>query len=391
MNHNLIPATPMNASRLSSLAGNSLKVLAVVFILGLVLYLLLVVWLHHDLARHAVSISQAVGAPAEAERILNGFLSWLLACALIPAIVRLVAESLNPFRSGSTVVGKIALLMAIAIASALLPHTLRVVRGVDAQGLPCVMQPSDPVAAQWFNPDGKATLFWSKEDDGTLRFWSRPGMTPDTGVPSTAVTPAMRKDWEAQKKAKDEAQREQSRLEQEQQRAEQNERERVAGIERTQRQQREDQARRDQQEAGANRLRMDKDRVEAELLAARAAVRQAQTTERTTTAKAEKAQALKVQPQRSARQATVTSTPKSQRQAAPWQVYQIIPGKYLELRLAADEVELKTDRYLELERPGGLWLSVQGGVTPVNNRFHSMRLHCRTPFPHNIYIRTANH
>lgn len=199
MTNNLIPYSPMNTSRIATIAGNSFKVLAVAFSLVLVVYILLVTWLHHNLADHAVSISQAAGAPADAERILNGILPWLLASAILPAFVRLAAESLNPFRSGSTVIWRIVLLMTLAIASALLPHSLRRLRGVDAQGLPVHMRQSNPADALWWLPNGTPVLFYSLEDDGSIRFWNRKGITPDTGTTSVPVTRETRRNWVQQR------------------------------------------------------------------------------------------------------------------------------------------------------------------------------------------------
>jgi hypothetical protein len=400
MNTNLIPTQSMNPSRIASLAGHSLRILAAIFGLGLILYIVLVAWLHHHLASQAISISQAAGAPADAERILKGFLSWLLSFAVVPAIVRLAAESLNPFRSNSTVIARIALIMAIGISAALLPHGLRSLRGVDAQGLPRVMRPSDPVAAQWFDPDGKATLFWSKEHDGTLRFWSRPGVTPDSGVASVAVTPAFRMEWEARRKQLEHADQEQSRLERDKMRIEQAEREREKmRIEQAERErlaqdaerqrQREEQIRREQQavakaerDAAIIRVQAEMARIEGELRVSREAERAAVI--KATRAEQERIQAAKRQPAER-RDSKTASVP--QPKEAPWLTRRMLPGKYFEFNSSAPFLEIKTGNYLEVERPGGIWTRVSPGTITLNNQAHSMRFHCRTAFQYDIQIR----
>ena len=189
-----------SSSRLSAVAGGLLKFSAILFGSGLLVYIVLVAWLHHHLASQAVSITQAAGMPAEAERVLKGFLSWLIAFALLPALVRLAAESLNPFRSADKVLRKLAALIAIGFCAAMFPHGLRVLRGVDAKGLPVRMEPSDPARAMWWNPDGEPILFHSREADGSIRFWNRPGITPDTGSDSRPVTRESRRDWEQRSK-----------------------------------------------------------------------------------------------------------------------------------------------------------------------------------------------
>jgi hypothetical protein len=389
MNTSLIPTQTMNTSRLASFAGLSLRILAVIFGLSLILYILLVAWLHHHLTGQAISISQAAGAPADAERMLKGFLSWLLAFALVPAIIRLAAESLNPFRSNSTVIARIALIMAIGIIAALLPHGLRSLRGVDANGLPCVMQSSDPAVAQWFDPNGRATLFWSKEDDGQLRFWSRPGVTPDSGVASIAVTPEFRKEWEAKRKQLKESEQMQSRLELESARKQQAERERLETAEADRQRQREEQIRREiqaiakaEQDAAAIRVKAEMAKIEGELRASREAERAAAI--KASRAEQERIQATKRQP--TDRRNSIPP-PKSQPKESPWLTRRMLPGKYYEFNSPAPFVEIKTGTYLEVERPGGLWTLVSPGTITLNNQAHSMRFHCRSAFQYDIQIR----
>ncbi len=186
----------MKPERVTSFAGVLLKLLAFLFGVGLLLYILVVAWMHYHLSGQAVSISQAAGIPADAERVLKGFLSWLLALALVPALIRLTMESLNPRRSSSTVILKLIAFMTIGFASALLPYGLRSLRGVDARGLPIHMRQSDPSVANWWDPNGNPVLFFSAEKDGSLRFWNRPGTTPDTGLACLPVTREQRSLWE---------------------------------------------------------------------------------------------------------------------------------------------------------------------------------------------------
>ena len=195
------PSESRFGSQLATAAGSLLKLCAIVFGVALVLYLVAVTWLHHHLSGQAVSISQAAGLPADAERVLQGFLSWLLAIALVPALVALVAESLNPLRASSRLIGRLLLLLGVGLAFSLLPHGLRRARGVDAHGLPVHLESSDPARARWWDAGGQPVLFHSQEPDGTLRFWNRPGVTPDSGLPSLPVTREIRHSWEQQRAA----------------------------------------------------------------------------------------------------------------------------------------------------------------------------------------------
>ena len=87
-------------------------------------------------------------------------------------------------------------LLALGLLFAAIPSLSRKLRKVDAEGHPLVMEIRDPVAVNWFAPDGKALLFWSRERDGDFRFWNRPGFTPDTKVETLPVTRIQRIEWE---------------------------------------------------------------------------------------------------------------------------------------------------------------------------------------------------
>jgi len=188
--------TPQTRSRLEALSLGSLKLVTILFGVAVVVHLLLVAWLHHHLSSQAISITQAVGLPSDAERVFGGALSWLFSFVLAFAFIRLVLEALNPFRSSSKFLSRLAILIALAFAATLLPHGIRKLRGVDHAGLPVHMQTSDPVRAIWWNPDGDPVLFQTTEDDGTLRFWNRPGIAPDTGLEARPVTRPLRAQWE---------------------------------------------------------------------------------------------------------------------------------------------------------------------------------------------------
>ncbi|MEO8353320.1 MAG: hypothetical protein ABI680_16450, partial [Chthoniobacteraceae bacterium] len=80
---------------------------------------------------------------------------------------------------------------------ALVPSAIQKVRGVNADGLPTEMvEIVDPGHRSWFSPDGRALIYYSRESDGSLRFWNREGLTPDRRLESQPVTAAVRSDWE---------------------------------------------------------------------------------------------------------------------------------------------------------------------------------------------------
>lgn len=183
---------PASRNRFTTFLGQATLAFGILFAIALVVYIALVAWLHHSVSSQAISITQAAGLPADAECSFRGLLSWLLAFAALPAFLRLVIESVNPFRSTSTILGRLTLLIFLGLALSLLPHGLRIARGVDHAGLPVRMLPSDPAKALWWNPDGDPVLFHSIESDGSLRFWNRPGITPDTGLQARPVTREIR-------------------------------------------------------------------------------------------------------------------------------------------------------------------------------------------------------
>ena len=203
MNPNLLPVTNMKTpdtrARFAALFGGLLKISVGLTIVVAVIYLGLVVWLNHEISGQAISIVQAAGAPAEGERVFRGLLWLLMSFVAFSALIRLVLEAINPFVKPGTMLPKLAFLVAVSFAGSLLPTTLRKLRGVDANDLPVNMSPSDPVAARWWNADGKPVLFYSLENEDAVRFWNRPGITPDTGLQSLPVTREQRREWEQQR------------------------------------------------------------------------------------------------------------------------------------------------------------------------------------------------
>jgi hypothetical protein len=90
------------------------------------------------------------------------------------------------------------------------PVVIGNLRHVDAAGLPDHMaEINDPSIQVWFGTDGGALIYYSREADGTLRFWNRPGATPDHAFQALPVTPEVRREWERQEAAK--AEREKQR------------------------------------------------------------------------------------------------------------------------------------------------------------------------------------
>lgn len=77
-----------------------------------------------------------------------------------------------------------------------LPELSRWVRGVDKKGLPRELVEMDPAASPWFSVDDKPLLYWSRERDGSMRFWNRPTVTPDTRQPILPVSRTQRIEWE---------------------------------------------------------------------------------------------------------------------------------------------------------------------------------------------------
>jgi hypothetical protein len=87
-------------------------------------------------------------------------------------------------------------LLILALAVWMIPALSRKVRKVGADGYPLTMEARDPAVVDWFAPDGRSVLFWSREADGTFRFWNRPGSTPDTKVVALPVSRMQRIEWE---------------------------------------------------------------------------------------------------------------------------------------------------------------------------------------------------
>lgn len=94
------------------------------------------------------------------------------------------------------VLGRLFALALLGGVGAAVPGMIRTIRGIDSEGLPLKMETVDPAAVSWFAPDGKERIYWSRERDGSMRFWNRPGWTPDTKVEVFPATKLQRIEWE---------------------------------------------------------------------------------------------------------------------------------------------------------------------------------------------------
>lgn len=187
--------------RIATLLGRMTKILAIVCGLVFLLYIGLAVWFHHGLANQTAEIARAAGLPAGVESAFRDVFLFLAALLMFNALARLAISALNPFARTADVLPKVLGIVAISLAFLYLPTGIRALRGVDESGLSSSMESADPERSTWFLPDGTPTLFHSIEEDGTIRFWNRPGITPDTGVTSAPVTHDARKDWTRKKNA----------------------------------------------------------------------------------------------------------------------------------------------------------------------------------------------
>ena len=192
---------PDTRNFISWLMGRMAIGFGICFIVALIIYIGLVVLLYISVSGQGVSITQAAGFPVKAEQAFRGFLPLMLAISLAPLVVRLLVDAINPFRRVGKILGRSALVIGLGLGGIMLPDGLRFIRGVDGEGLPVTLRESNPQNAAWFAPDGTPVLYFSVEDDGTMRFWNRPGVTPDSGLPSRAVDREVRKTWQQQEEA----------------------------------------------------------------------------------------------------------------------------------------------------------------------------------------------
>lgn len=359
-----------------------------IFILSLLVlvgYVILITCLHMHLAGKAVSISQAVGLPADVERGLYGILPWLLVATTVPYLISVTFHALNPIGNKSKSFRQVGMIFLTSIALLLLPHVLRTIRGVDASGLPNQMKKSDPHLSQWFSPDGQATLFYSEEEDGSMHFWTRPGITPDSGLTSKAVTPDIRKKWfNLQKELKQKSeeterlQHESKRIQSEQKAQEEailSARQHEATIAAEQR--RSEEARREQvrlavekvaKESESEKLRLRMIQLESELNKSREAAESAK-------------------PQKQNSSINVAQAPAAQLQQQA-EKFQLLPGRVLTIRNRATTLEISADHYIEIERPGRpIATHYAFDLHRFTNDAGILHIHCRSPYIQTVTIR----
>ena len=370
-----------------------LKLTVLAFLILLAIYLILVGWLHHNLSTQAVSISQAAGVPIEGEQLLKGLLSWLLAFALLPAFVGLVLEGLNPFRSNRRIFVRLGLLILLGFAVALLPHGLRMVRGVDQSGLPTLMEPANPEKVCWWSADGTAVLFHSREDDGSIRFWNRPGITPDTGQPGRPGTRSVREEWEKTCKEEERSAR-QAEEKEEQQRMEEERLLHEKSQEEAQLKLREEAAKTEIQKARAEieaataRAMAEAGRAEAE------SARAAKLASERETLQTQLAQLRKEQQQEliATRAPAASSNREAHPTARPWESRQVRPGQYLfnwGFRHAAVEIRLPVE--CEIEVQGSRPRIYKAGSHTIPLPSHgNFRVRSKSRHTFDIHIRPAS-
>jgi hypothetical protein len=384
MTNTQYPEESMKNNLPARVVASSIKALAILFGVGLILYFVVVAWLHSNLSGQAISISQAAGAPVEAEKFLGGFLSWILAFSLVPAFAGLILRSLNPLKRGNEVTIRILMIMAIGLAMALLPTALRTIRGVDASGLPTRMSASDPAAAIWWTPNNEPVLFYSYESEGNLRFWNRPGTTPDTGSQSRPVTKEIRAAWEKMRsqetsmRIEEEKEmqlaiaeaKEEARILSERMKSDFNREKDLALAEAR----RIEQARAAQIEAlreESRKLREAKDATERALSDSRAKTNRA---------------IVPVSLRGSAGEETLMAQPS--REPSQWMTRTISPGMFSQANGKSNsKIEFRSNSSGVIERPGMPPIYFSGGIFSFESISNSFRIHSRDPRPFKVTFR----
>lgn len=186
-----------------------LSVAAVILFLGIVLVRVgAAVFVHHRIANAGSDFARVSGLDSRMSFWLEGPASWTLAFALTSIFLRTIWLFAWPFGKSAHSLRVPLILFGLTGLGALVPSTIQKVRGVNADGLPVEMlEITEPGRQKWFAPDGTAMVFFSREADGALRFWNRPGLTPDRRVESQPVNSAIRVEWERAENARVEAKR----------------------------------------------------------------------------------------------------------------------------------------------------------------------------------------
>jgi hypothetical protein len=163
----------------------------------IVLRLGIAVFFQHEIAGAAGDFSRVAGLDTRLAHWLEGLVSWGAAFGLVSLGWRLLGAVLWPFTRAAVQWKTIVTLLTLTGVGASIPAAVQALRGVDAKGLPKRMSEiSDATNLEWFAPDGTARLTFSRESDGRLRLWNRPGCTPDRAQTAAPVTAQIRAEWE---------------------------------------------------------------------------------------------------------------------------------------------------------------------------------------------------
>lgn len=345
---------PDTRNFISWLMGRMAIGFGICFIVALIIYIGLVVLLYISVSGQGVSITQAAGFPAKAEQAFRGFLPLMLAISLAPLVVRLVVDAFNPFRHVGKILGRSALVLGLGLGGIMLPDGLRFIRGVDGEGLPVTLRESNPRNAAWFAPDGTPVLFFSVEDDGSMRFWNRPGVTPDSGLPSRAVDREVRKAWQQQEEAAA-AQRAREADAQRTSAAELKARQAVADAESARQREQAERARAASESTRAVQLAEESRQLRSQLAATRP------------------------QERRNENVLSSASAPARATDAEiPWQTVTLVPGQYLTSRGApGSRIEIRSNGRGAYHIPNGAPpVPFAGGNTSFHNPYAEFRMLC---------------
>lgn len=212
MNQPTIDIEPANSApttaqrfvdRITSMLARLSLVAVVVFLVFVMLRIAAAVFVHHRIVNAGSDFARVSGLDSRMSFWLEGPASWTLTFALTSIFLRTIWLFAWPFGKSARSLRVPLMLFAITGLGALVPSMIQKVRGVNADGLPVEMvEIGEPAGQKWFAPDGTATLFYSRETDGSLRFWNRTGLTPDRRVESQPVTSEVRSEWERAESAR---------------------------------------------------------------------------------------------------------------------------------------------------------------------------------------------
>lgn len=189
--------------RITSMLARIGRIAVILFLVFMVLRIGAAVYVHHRIANAGSDFARASGLDSRMSFWLEGPASWILTFALTSIFLRAILQFAWPFGKSARSLRVPLILFALTGLGALVPSMIQKVREVGPDGLPAAMVESvEPAKQNWFAPDGAAIIFYSREADGSLRFWNRPGLTPDRRVESQPVTGAIRSEWERAESAR---------------------------------------------------------------------------------------------------------------------------------------------------------------------------------------------